>query len=261
MKQLLENGTVDEQAAWELWQTVNEDYFLRETAKDIAWHTEAILTHSDPEKPLVIIADSSIQGGHAVTQIFIRAKLKQNIFAATTTTLDQFNLNIQSAHIHSATSSGYTMDTFYVLDQYDLPIGNNSEIIVEIIDLLLEEFSITDEYGEIIKRRIPRQLKHFSSPTRTSIYNDISNEYTILEVISPDRPGFLARIARIFAEYNIELVTAKITSLGERVEDIFFITDANGSPLSDPSLCEELQHTICTQLDAKHIDKIVSEQL
>jgi len=261
MKQLLETGKVNEQAAWELWQTVTEDYFLRETARDIAWHTEAILTHPDPEKPLVIISDSSIQGEHAVTQIFIRAKLKQNIFAATTTTLDQLNLNIQSAQIHSATSAGYTMDTFYVLDQDDLPIGSNPEITAQIIDLLLEEFSIADEYGEIIKRRIPRQLKHFSSPTRTIIHNDISNEHTVLEVISPDRPGFLARLARVFVEYNIELVTAKITTLGERVEDIFFITDLQGSPLSDPALCERLQHAICTQLDAKHIDKIVSEQL
>ena len=261
MKQLLETGKVNEQAAWELWQTVTEDYFLRETARDIAWHTEAILTHPDPEKPLVIISDSSIQGEHAVTQIFIRAKLKQNIFAATTTTLDQLNLNIQSAQIHSATSAGYTMDTFYVLDQDDLPIGSNPEITAQIIDLLLEEFSIADEYGEIIKRRIPRQLKHFSSPTRTIIHNDISNEHTVLEVISPDRPGFLARLARVFVEYNIELVTAKITTLGERVEDIFFITDLQGSPLSDPALCERLQHAICTQLDAKNIDKIVSEQL
>ena len=200
-------------------------------------------------------------GEHAVTQIFIRADLKQNIFAATTTILDHFNLNIQSAQIHSATSSGHTMDTFYVLDQDDLPIGTNPEIVTQIIDLLLEEFSIADEYSDIIKRRIPRQLKYFSAPTRTSIHNDISNEYTVLEVISPDRPGFLARLARILVEYNIELVTAKITTLGERVEDIFFITDNKGNPLSDPALCEQLQHAICTQLDAKHIDKIVSEQL
>lgn len=261
IKYLLLKNNVSKQAVWDFWETVDEDYFLRETAKDIAWHTEAILAHTTPEKPLVIISDSSVLGEHAVTQIFIRADLKQNIFAATTTILDHFNLNIQSAQIHSATSSGHTMDTFYVLDQDDLPIGKNPEIVTQIIDLLLEEFSIADKYSDIIKRRIPRQLKYFSAPTRTSIHNDISNEYTVLEVISPDRPGFLARLARILVEYNIELVTAKITTLGERVEDIFFITDADGNPLSDPALCEQLQHAICTQLDAKHIDKIVSEQL
>jgi [protein-PII] uridylyltransferase len=261
IKRLSLNNKVCEKAAWELWDTTSEDYFLRETAIDIAWHTEAIIAHKNPEKPLIIIADASIQGEYDVTQIFIRAKLKQNIFAATTTILDHFNLNIQSAQIHSVTSSSHTMDTFYVLDQNDLPIGNDPEIIAEIINMLLEEFSISDEYCDIVRRRIPRQLKYFSSPTRTIIHNDISNEYTVLEVISPDRPGFLARIGRVFVEYNITLITAKITTLGERVEDIFFITDAQGDRLSDPALCEQLQDAICTQLDANHIDKGVSELL
>ncbi|MGS2717110.1 [protein-PII] uridylyltransferase [Eionea flava] len=253
MKKLVDNGHVDEQSAWELWQTVDEDYFLRETASDIAWQTEAILAHHNAEKPLIIITDIDIQGTHSVTKIFIRAKLKQNIFAATTTILDQLNMNIQSAQIHSATSSGFTMDTFYVLDQDDLPIGGNPEIAKQVVELLQEEFSISDEYSDIIRRRIPRQLKHFASPTRTSIHNDISNEHTVLEVISPDRPGFLARLARVFVEYDIELVTAKITTLGERVEDMFFITDKEGNRLSDPNLCEELQQAICTQLDAKNL--------
>ena len=75
-----------------------------------------------------------------------------------------------------------------------------------------------------------------------------------MEVISPDRPGFLARIARVFVEYEINLVTAKIITLGERVEDIFFITDNNGNRLSDPLTCENLQETICKQLDANNTD-------
>jgi [protein-PII] uridylyltransferase len=60
-------------------------------------------------------------------------------------------------------------------------------------------------------------------------------------------------LARIFAESKIELVTAKITTLGERVEDVFFITDSEGNRISDPKLCEELQITIQQQLDAKEV--------
>jgi [protein-PII] uridylyltransferase len=73
-----------------------------------------------------------------------------------------------------------------------------------VIELLQEEFSISDEYSDIIRRRAPRQRKHFASPTRTRIHNDISNEHTALKVISPDRPEFLARLARVFVEYDIE---------------------------------------------------------
>jgi [protein-PII] uridylyltransferase len=71
---------------------------------------------------------------------------------------------------------------------------------------------------------------------------------TILEVIAPDRPGLLARIGRIFLDFDLSLQNAKIATLGERVEDVFFITDANNQPLSDPELCARLQATMIEQL-------------
>ncbi|ODS23947.1 [protein-PII] uridylyltransferase [Candidatus Endobugula sertula] len=253
MEQLLKNKKVSEQAAWELWQTTGDDYFLQETAEDIVWHTEAILYSEQTDKPLILIDDQYIQNEKVITKLFIRAKSTYNVFAAATTTLDQLNLNIQSARIYS-TMSGYTMDTFYVLDQEEKTFGDNTDITEKVITTLIEEFNLINNYSDIIKRRTPRQLKYFSSPTRTSIHNDTTKEQTILEVISPDRPGLLARLARIFVEYDIALMTAKITTLGERVEDIFFITDSNSNRLSDPLICEQLQQSICTQLDAQTID-------
>jgi len=255
---LNEQTNIDEQAVWELWQTAGDDYFLRETASDIVWHTKAILTQKDPEQPLVLISDHTIRGDHKVTQIFIRALSKNNVFAAATSALDQLQLNIQDARIYS-TVSGFTMDTFYVLDDNDMPISDIADNGAKICSAIIEELNLSEDYSEIIKRRTPRQLKHFNAATRTSISNDLSHEHSILEVYSPDRPGFLARLARIFVEYNIELVTAKITTLGERLEDVFFITDKKGNRLSDPRLCEALQEAIQSQLDAKANDKIIDQ--
>jgi [protein-PII] uridylyltransferase len=254
MRLLLREGKISEQAAWEFWQTAGEDYFLRETYQDIAWQTEHILSQKNPEKALVLITDENILNEGVVTKIFVHAQSKQNIFAATTSIIDQYSLNIQSARINS-TISGYTMDTFYVLDQDGNALDNQNNITDRITQSLLEEFDVVDNYSDIIRRRIPRQLKSFASKTRTSIHNDTSKEHTILEVISPDRPGFLALLARIFVEYDISVVTAKITTLGERVEDVFFITDNLGNRLSDPDICEQLQAAIITQLDAKNIDQ------
>ncbi len=253
--ELLEKYTdIDKQAVWELWQTAGDDYFLRESAEDIVWHTQAILTQTDTLVPLILIADHTVRGNHKVTQIFIRTLSKHNVFAAATSALDQLQLNIQDARIYS-TVSGYTMDTFYVLDHNDLPIVDLDENGDKICKTIIKELNLTDEYREIIRRRTPRQLKHFNAPTRASISNDLSHEYTILEIISPDRPGFLARLSRIFVEFEIELITAKIATLGERVEDVFFITDKRGNRLSDPKLCEALQTSIQQQLDAKATDQ------
>ena len=72
---------------------------------------------------------------------------------------------------------------------------------------------------------------------------------SVLEVSTPDRPGLLARLGKIFVSFNIELQAAKIQTLGERVEDVFFITDDKQQAITDPKLCDDLQRTICNELD------------
>lgn len=235
-----------------IWSDMGEDYFLRESHLDIAWHTAAIAKHAS-DAPLILIDKTTAPDHDGATQIFIRAKERSNVFAAAATCLDQLNLSIQDARIYHS-ESGYTVDTFYVLDQHGSPIGDDPTRLKRIHDSLSEELTLVDDYPSLIHRRTPRQLKHFSMPTRTRINNDIPSGYTVLEVVSPDRPGLLARIGRVFIEFNVQLQNAKITTLGERVEDIFFITDSNGEPLSDPTLCENLQREICRQLD-EHVEE------
>ena len=78
-----------------------------------------------------------------------------------------------------------------------------------------------------------------------------SKPYSILEVLCPDRPGLLAVIGHIFVDMGIRLHNAKITTLGENVEDVFFITDNLDQPLHDPALIDNLQSRIRTRLDAE----------
>ena len=78
---------------------------------------------------------------------------------------------------------------------------------------------------------------------------DEINNQSVLEVSTPDRPGLLARLGRIFVAFNIELQAAKIQTLGERVEDIFFITDEHQNPITDPGICQLIQQTIRDELD------------
>jgi [protein-PII] uridylyltransferase len=94
-------------------------------------------------------------------------------------------------------------------------------------------------------------LRFFSLATQTSISQDETKNYTILEVITADRPGLLAIIGNIFIDFGIELINAKISTLGERVEDVFFITDNNRQPLLDETLCNQLQQAIREKLDEK----------
>lgn len=245
----LERYGVSSEQAWKLWNDMGEEYFLRETFQDIAWHTAAVVNQQD-DAPLTLIKKTSSTASAGATQIFVRSKERKNIFVAVATALDQLNLSIQDARIYTS-KAGYTVDTFFVLNQDGEPLGNNPTLLKNIHKSLQDELRLAERYSEVITRRTPRRLKYFAMPTRTSLSNDMVSGYTMLEVISPDRPGLLACIGRIFLQFDIQLQNAKIATLGERVEDIFFISDNQGNPLSDPQLCETLQQEICAQLDKR----------
>ena len=82
---------------------------------------------------------------------------------------------------------------------------------------------------------------------------DDIKHWSVLEVATPDRPGLLARIGEVFMDFDVVLQAAKIQTLGERVEDVFFLSDNNGQPLSDPALIDALQQAIRDELDEQAV--------
>jgi [protein-PII] uridylyltransferase len=96
---------------------------------------------------------------------------------------------------------------------------------------------------------ITRKQRHFTRNTLTALTTHEEQPYSILEVLCPDRQGLLAVIAHIFIDMGITLHNAKITTLGENVEDVFFITGPDDLPLHDDTVIDALQETIRTRLD------------
>jgi len=248
---VLERQGVESEAIETLWATIGDDYFLRETSQSIAEHTKAILEHTKTNEPLILIRQTSHRVYEGATEIFIYSKDIKNLFAATVAAMDQSHLNIQDARI-IVTDNGDALNTYTVLSDDNTPLSENPNHLQEIKQRLIEELDDPEDYPDIIQRRVPRQMKLFTTPTQVYISNDPSAQQTVLEVITPDRPGLLARLGGIFAEHNLCVRKAKIASVGERVEDFFFITDENNMPVSDPELCQTLQDQICQQLD-EHI--------
>jgi len=231
-----------------VWDKTEDDYFLREKEEDIAWHTEAITQHLDTSVPLILIKESGDLQFEGATQIFIYTQQDDRLFAIVASALEQLNLSIQDARIYNS-GYGFSLDTFFVLDSNGQPIGDDSERINEIQSVLREHLVNMDSSLDIIQRRTPRQMRLFSVPTRTTLFTDVARGHSVLEVLTPDRPGLLARIGKIFLDYGIKLQNAKIATLGEKVEDVFFITDKNQHPIDDPDLCLAIQKAICKELD------------
>jgi [protein-PII] uridylyltransferase len=232
----------------DLWRSRGEDYFLRERIEDIAWHTEAIAGHHHRDKPLILIRHTVESSVANTTQIFIHARSTAQLFSRICAALEQLDLSVHDARIYDA-NNNMSLDTFFVLDSNGQPITENGARLAHIKEYLSEALGSDAGKLEIPERRTPRKMKSFSIPTETRIYVDEIKNVSVLEVSTPDRPGLLARLGRIFVAYNIELQAAKIQTLGERVEDVFFITDDQQQPITDTQLCNALQRTICDELD------------
>ncbi|GAA3911121.1 [protein-PII] uridylyltransferase [Halomonas cibimaris] len=231
-RSLLHDAGIDDARIDPLWDSLGEDYFLQYAPGEIVWQTRGILAHRDPQLPLVLIsapADGMETGG---TQVFIHTRSVDDLFAATAAAMEQLGLSIHDARI-ATSHNDWTLNTFIVLDNQHQAI-RDSERIEEMRRHLVEELDDPDDYPRIVTRHTPRKLKHFKVATHVSIEQDPANERTLLELTAPDRPGLLARVGRIFMEQDIALSAAKIATLGERVEDVFFITTKAGEPLTDP---------------------------
>jgi [protein-PII] uridylyltransferase len=236
----------------ELWQERGEDYFLREKAEDIAWHTEAIAGHHDKSTPLVVIRSSADSSVANTTQIFIHARSHAQLFSLICAQLEQLDLSIHDARIYNA-NDGMTLDTFFVLGSDGRSIAEDNARINHVRAHLTRALSDTSAARDTVQRRTPRAKKSFSIPTETVMDVDQVKNYSVLEVATPDRPGLLARIGRIFVDYGIELQAAKIQTLGERVEDVFFITDSDQQPITDPERCQAIQQAIRDELDEQAV--------
>lgn len=244
----LEKRGIDETLTRRIWGEPGDDYFLREGTDNIVWHTQIITEHGSSESPLVSIRETSDIEFEGATQIFIYMKNHPNLFAVTTATLDQLNLSIQDARIMTSNNRN-AVDTYIVLDEKGEAIGNDTARIEEIKRKLTKALSTPSEYNNVIQRRTPRQLKHFKIPTQVTLSNDPLLKRTVLEVIAADRPGLLARMGEFFMTNNLLMHSAKIMTEGERISDIFFISDKNDDPISDPKLCRYIQEQICKILD------------
>jgi len=93
--------------------------------------------------------------------------------------------------------------------------------------------------------RVSRQLRHYPLSPEIRIFPDDKGTHHIVEIVAGDRAGLLATIAYTLARANINIVSAKINTLGERAEDVFLV---DGARLHDEQAVLRLETTLYEQL-------------
>ena len=143
--------------------------------------------------------------------------------------LDRQGLNILDARIHP-TSSGLTLLVFVASDPENA--ASNRKWLLETQDALRQELLTQAVEYKPSRRMLPRVMRQFSVETRINFNDEAVRGYTVMEVIANDRPGLLYNVALALHECKVKLVSAKVSTVGERAEDTFFITDRDGNPVS-----------------------------
>lgn len=227
-----------------IWAAFPQEYFLRHQGEEIAWETGLIATHTGVAEPLVRVRLDPSRGG---TAILVYTPDRDYLFGLVSGVLNQLRLTVQDARINSTTDN-HALNTYIVLEENGAPL-RESERMREIEHKLSASLAQNEPAPLKVNRRRPRQTRAFHTPTQVHFSWRENPALTIVELITDDRPGLLATVGRIFQQQGIRLHTAKIATIGEHVEDVFFITDTEHAPLTQPERLEQLQQALCEALD------------
>ena len=230
--------------AREVWGGFAGEYFLRHTPEEIAWHIRVLAGLEDRgEQSAVSVEQQTGRGG---TAIMVCTMSGQHSFARATGALDELGLNILDARVVPV-GDGRNVHTYVVLESDGAPIEGHDRVVQ--IENALRKATL--EHGgrmPTVSRQPPRQVRLFSTPTRIGFSEDRNNRRTVMELVAADRPGLLCEVGKAFVECGVSLRAAKIMTVGERAEDVFYITTLDGEMLEDAAR-RELERQLKARLD------------
>jgi len=223
---LLDANGVSRHKVTELWDCFTSEYFRQYQSIEIARQTESIISHGNPQETLVSTRRSASRGA---TEILIYTPDSPTLFAIITRALEELQLETMFANLNT-TESGHALDAFYVLESDGSVIDDPAReqaVRAEIKERINAPHDLTD----ITTGRLPRQARHFDIEVQVEFDQETPQEGTDIYISAADRPGILSTIARIFVDNKLAVNGARITTLGERIEDVFTVCTRDGKAL------------------------------
>ena len=215
-----------------LWNQLDVVYFLRHDASDIAWQTRCLHDRLKSTRPVVKARLAPIGEG---LQVAVYVKDQPDLFARICSYFDRRNFSILDAKIHT-TRDGYALDSFLVTEEN---FANNYRDIISLIEHELTGLlQAQAPLPPVTRARLSRLSRHFPAAPHVELRPDERGQFYLVSISANDRTGLLYAIASVLARYRINLHTAKIMTLGERVEDVFLV---DGASLNNPRVLVQLE--------------------
>ncbi|MBK6743476.1 MAG: [protein-PII] uridylyltransferase [Hydrogenophilales bacterium] len=200
------------------WQRLDDIYFLRQDARDIAWQTRRLLPVLGRETRIVRARLAPVGEG---VEVLVFAPDEEALFARICAFFARLGYSILAARVNT-TRDGHALDTFYALDT-EHPQVAYRDFLNYIEHELTAELARHEPLGPLPSGRIPRQVKAFPLEPEVNLLASENGKDYVLSITAGDRPGLLANLARVFNKHGANLLTARINTLGSRAEDVFVI--------------------------------------
>ena len=231
-------------AFWNQW---SQEYFVSHSSDELAWHLETLI-EADNDETVIALAANQTLTDIGSTQVLVSTPNRVHLFADLTACFSDLGLSVLDAKLHTS-NAGRSIDIFII--QHDAtcqPVTASDD--QERLLRGLEQAALGQYVENAGTRRTPRAHKYFNLPANVSIRPDLEGKRTLIELVAPDRAGLLTTVGRVFAEFGLDLSTAKIATLGERVEDVFYVTDCRGNNLYDDDFIRRLKERLEHELNA-----------
>ena len=233
--------TIDKESGRLFCDRMGDDYLLNHSVDAILWQMSYIQTQS--VYPLIQLKKDEKSD---TTILFIYTDGSDELFSQTTAVLGKLNINVVAANI-MLTPNGFSLETLYILGQENQPLTNkeNQTLLINALrDAITKKTTTTQHY----QYRVPRLLKAFDIKTQINIEQDTERQQTRITLRTIDFPGLLAKLSRIFYELKYRVVGARINTLGEEAEDIFYLTDLEDKPIVHAEELAILRDTLTEKL-------------
>ena len=222
-----------------LWTHLDDNYFQRFEVAEIAWHTRTLWSRSTPDKPIIRARLSPVGEG---LQVLVYAPDRPGLFARITSFFDRMQLDVAAAKIYT-TQHGWALDSFQVLTR--TRDGEHYRDLIQMIEKgLADKVADTTPLGAPQSGRISRWVKHFPIEPAVQIVEGRRPGHWLVLLSCADRPGLLSSVSRVLLKHELNLIDARVNTLGARAEDAFV---TSGAQLADAakreSIAEELRST------------------
>ncbi|MEO7852593.1 MAG: [protein-PII] uridylyltransferase [Rubrivivax sp.] len=207
-----------------LWRTLELSYFARHDATDIAWHARALWRHLSSTVPIVRARVSPVGEG---LQVVVFTPDRPDLFARICGYFDGAGFSVLDAKVHT-TRAGYALDTFQLVSSRIEPGSASAyrDLISLVENQAATALASTGALPEPGRGRVSRRVRSFPVTPRVTLHPDERAQRWLLTISASDRSGLLYGIARVLARHEINLHLAKVSTLGERVEDTFLVDGA-----------------------------------